>query len=87
MGWFGVKIVVEGASAEEAHALMHEYGIEHHAFHDFNGFDLVDAGEFGIMARGSHKVTIPLHGKAAKHPQEVANQIQVHNPGWKVRVK
>ena len=88
MGLFGrVKIVVEGMSAEEAHSIMHQFDIEHHAFHNFNGLNLVEVGGFGLMAMGSHKVEIPLHGNAAKHPHDVVNLLRQQNPNWKVRVK
>ncbi len=87
MGLFSTKIIVEGANAQEAHALMHEFNIEHHAFHDFNGFNFKDGGEFGLVATGSNKVTIPLHGKAAKNPQGVAGVLRGLNSGWKVSVK
>jgi len=91
MGLFGnlfsTKIVVEGASAEEAHSLMHEFDIEHHTFHDFNGLNLTDDGYGGLMALGSNKVEIPLHGKAARNPHGVADVLRGRNSAWKVRVK
>ena len=86
MGLFSTKIVVEGANAEEAHALMHEFDIEHHAFHDFNGLNLFET-PFGIMPRGSNKVTIPLHGNAAKNPDAVADVLRGRNSGWKVSIR
>lgn len=80
----GPSIAIVGANADQAHDAMHALGIEHHAFHNFNGMDFVDAGEFGIMARGSNKVTIPLHGYAAKDIPGVAAKLQAYNPSWKI---
>ncbi len=88
MSWFGKKvtITVMGADAQEAHALMHEFDIEHHAFHNFNGLNFKDDGEFGLVATGSNNVTIPLHGKAAQNTQEVTNRLQARNPKWKLKI-
>ena len=86
MGWFSTKIVVEGANAEEAHALMHEFDIEHHAFHDFNGLNLTEIDGM-IIARGSDKVEIPLHGKAARNPEGVASASRGRNSAWRVSIK
>ena len=86
MGWLSTKIVVEGANAEEAHALMHEFDIEHHAFHDFNGLNLTEIGGM-IISQGSDKVTIPLHGRAARNPETVADVLRERNSTWKVSVK
>lgn len=89
MTWFGVKVVVEGPHAEEAHAIMHEpnVNIEHHGFANFNGLNFADAGIFGLMARGSNKVKIGLHGRAAKNPQAVVDLLKKRNPAWKIRIE
>ncbi len=86
MGLFGTKIVVEGASAEQAHALMHEFDIEHHAFHNANGHNFVNT-PYGLMDTGSERVEIPLHGRAARNPEAVANVLRNRNSAWKVSVK
>lgn len=82
-----VKIEVTGPHAEEAHDLFHKWDTEHHGFANFNGLNFADAGDFGIVARGSNKVIIGLHGKAAKNPQEVVNRLKASNPNWTVKVK
>ena len=85
MGWFSKKITITGTDAQEAHALMHEFGIEHHAFHDFNGLGLTEVGGM-IVERGSSEVTIPLHGKAARNPQGVVNVLRERNSNWKISI-
>ena len=88
MSWFGrkVTITVIGANAQEAHTLMHEFNIEHHAFHDFNGLNLTEVGGM-IYEQGSNKVCIPLHGKGAKNPEAVVSILSERNPSWRVIAK
>lgn len=85
MSWFSRQIVVTGANAEDAHALMHEFNIEHHAFHAFNGLNFTEVGGI-LIDRGSEKVTIPLHGQAALNPHAVARKLQQRNPNWKIEI-
>lgn len=86
MPLFGSRksIKIKGLSAQEAHDIMHELGIDHDAFANFNGLNFKDGGEFGIMDTGSDEVIIPLHGRAAQDPQRVAEILQERNPKWKI---
>lgn len=87
MTWFFTKkITITGADAQEAHAIMHELGINHHAFANFNGLNFKDGGEFGLMDTGSNEVTIPLHGQDARDARAVVAKLQQRNPKWKFRI-